>query len=528
MRKIRGFIFIFIISFLLSEIAGASSGEITSFPVPGFLVAIMVKNSNLPFYSTAIEYGSGGMDGRKKGKNEAGIASHINSGYSTFGDEPSGSKEDNGGSNNKGNGEGGGDGRYPPDDGMESEDAASGDKDLNKAMADALEAIGTLLRQKKKLRLVLAMDIDQTLVWYPNSEIFSEEKRSQHMKQQQHWLMQFDEFCREYKKQIILVYNTTRSHPVDPDKVGADDYMKDRVRRSNQIAIGFGKATEGEGSTDFLDVALNNNPSQHIKLPLPDALITGTGSHLEVNERWDSLISNNNEGRTPGNIIQRVNRSLDDWRSEDLKGTEKAVSVLKDNGFWGFRYNIQSTYISAITGYSKLLKKAEQLIERHLPMQTQVITTATSRLPGYEKMFLHNNSLNKGTGLRVLLNIMSKSEDPDEPEPKVVIFGDNMTDLPALRPDQEGYALNWVSPQSMEIKNNRLQSLDLGIGNNDLAPNWLASIVPSKAVFTRSRNRWVDGMIKHRKVFEAPSEGVLGLMESLKTVVEQYDEPEGN
>ena len=530
MKKIYGFVFVFITSFLLSGMVGASSrvtmpSETLSFPVLGFVAAVMVKNSKLPLYSTVIGHGAGGVDDRKKGE-RAVKRSWASSEYSgtPYGNTPSGSKDSNGGGSDKGNDERGGGGGYPPDDEVD-EEAASYYENLKKAMAAELQAISTLLRQKNKLRLVLAMDIDKTLVWYPGSRSRTEEEIQQLMKLQQNWLVQFDEFYRANRNQIILVYNTARSRPVEPGDTKGICYRKG-IELSNEIAISLDKTAEREGSTAFLKVPLNNAPSQHLLLPLPDALITGAGSYVEVNEGWGSKISNNG-GKTPGDIIQRVNGALAQWRAEDFKDTETAENLLrfKENNFEKFRGNLQGTYILAIGNDKAVPDVAEQRIEMSLAGngKTQVITT-TYESAKHKKIFLHNNSVNKGSTLRILLNIMSLSRDSDEPEPKVVIFGDGMTDLPALRPDKEGNALNLVLEGSMEVKNKRLQSLGIDTDSSNLTSNWLASIVPDKKVFFLSNNPVVIEAINHHKVLKTQTEGALGLMKVLRTVVEECSE----
>ncbi len=366
---------------------------------------------------------------------------------------------------------------------------------LMNEMALVLSRLETLIKDRGII-LLLVFDLDDTL--FQRSFQFGSEieplSLSQLKELQQIWFMQFHDFLSNNQDSVYLVYNTSRDSIALPSKHpqreewGAIRQIRtvDGVNRRMMSFLSQGEPSSPQG-TRFL-----------MGIPIPDALITGTGRFIQTSATLQN---------SPSSQFW-VNESIAQWLRGDQAKMKEASDYLKEH------FNsIEKTSAAAL----KTLINREGFDDKKqtvlIPSTFDQATVTVTRVPGLEAFFyIQNVTVNKGTSLRILLNtsrIMSSDKTVIG-----VVYGDSVTDLSMLRPDLEIKATVPASTMNLARRNARLEAMgipsDIGLFS---ALWWSFSVLPSKVPFYLSHNQKVKSSVQSTKVFEANGKGLLGLLQ---------------
>lgn len=357
-----------------------------------------------------------------------------------------------------------------------------------------LSRLETLIRERGIL-LLLVFDLDDTL--FQRSSQFGPEIESFTLSQlkdlQQIWFMQLHDFLNNNSDSVRLVYNTSRDSISLPSK---------HPLRQEWCPIHW--VTSADGVTrrmmSFLSQADSaDQPGMRFRvgIPIPDALITGTGRLIQVSDELQS---------SPPSQYW-VNESIRRWLIEDEGKMEEASGYLK--------YHFTSRQLSSAPALMTLINKegfAEK--SRTVPVPSTFDQATITLTDAYELeafFYIQNVSVNKGTSLRILLN-RSRIIDTDKTVIGVV-YGDTVTDLSMLRPDLEIKATVPVPVSILAKRNARLETIGVPSDIKLFSRLWWNfSVVPSKGPFNSSKNQRVRKSVESEKVLEAKTKGLLGLL----------------
>lgn len=386
---------------------------------------------------------------------------------------------------------------------------------LIREMKETLLELLAVLKEKKVPKLILVKDLDETLfqMSYQLTGISLPEPMLKSLQQQ--WFKDMDEFYQSNQDRILLIFHTTRSL-LPP---GTSQDVVTGISGTSHLAINM-HTTIQIGSTGnerqmLRFPVMDGHAVQFLGIPRPNVLITGSGSHIQLDDRLLGLVG---QGR-----LEAVNASLLSWRQADFQQVQTMAKELARQFWMNRKQNNEGTVFILNHACTPIIRET---FEGRCSRTGSQIAMATIAPCGYlDKAYLLNVTVNKGTTLRLVNYLLDRQEitnpsnsDPSENAPPIeVIMGDSTPDLSMLRKDLEITAIDAsVSPDSIALREQRVGSVfgyvtDLG----DLAQWWFLSIVPDKQRFERLGNETMKAAINHPKIIEAGGQGILSMMKAL-------------
>ncbi len=391
-------------------------------------------------------------------------------------------------------------GRRPPSNVAKSDNEAK----MKEGMVDVLKKFKRKLDKKLDFKVIIVMDLDDTLYHEPEFQL--------HLWQrvQSAWFGIFDEFLQENKERIYLIYNTSRLQLSSAEQLVVRNYNDAAARGVSLDVTGL------YGSRELVQMMVSD-PDQlargkMIGIPKADVLITNGGMHIQPRGRVSQMMSNQAE----------VNRQFSQWLSEDQDHYE-SVSGMAENQL-GMNVSKSDSVPSMSMFYPERSSRAIELAQFNSGLKHSVSELVISPVPYkskgkvlVKKAYAQNVSINKGSGLRVVLHFMH-AHLPSDQLIFLAIFVDHITDLSMLRPDMEAEALGGVRPEALIAREARYGALGIKAPKmNDYSRWWRLSVVaPLHPTLNPSiKNSAISASLKHPNVVFSASAGLQGLLSDL-------------
>ncbi|UYM14632.1 hypothetical protein [Endozoicomonas euniceicola] len=395
-----------------------------------------------------------------------------------------------------------------------------GIKDSNKLLIKTLNKLGEIMKKNSDIYFLFVMDIDETLVHSVENE--------KAYKQQQEWLLRLDKLARK-NNNFIIVYNTAR--PMEFNSRLLLSFEK-------KLLVDCGDVYRFKAFKNMLLLPLDNTNKlpDHIGIPVPDVIVSNLGMVFQLNP---SLI---NKMPSLEENIKELNRQLLSHAEECTKPLINKIKNFVDECKYA-RIFKNGHIFNPIVYWRKEEIKNEWLSRMPLPNREMLSIVIQDKNSTFG-MSMHNQYLvNKGTGLRIAIGLLSKAGRIKEDKKTLLIsFGDSPQDLPFLIPDEEVSSLG-KDDYTSEAKQEREQKIRaiseataINIPTFDINPSlykendsltWLMSVVfyvKGGSSMHESSNEAIDRSLTHGKLVHVEGVGPDLLVRGMERVVEKLKE----
>ena len=374
----------------------------------------------------------------------------------------------------------------------------------------ALEPLEEYLKQNPDINLLLVFDIDNTLVHLAST--FTDQRLNGVQRLiyfvhnlQMNWFYHLNALKQKYPN-LLLVYNTARDAGLS---------------LQNQTAVTAFTYPRGLEHRHFerlplqpmLDAISPDHPynTLPISLPVPDAIIFGAGLRIELNK--NSISNHFNEVETH---LRKINEKLDSWANTDASVISESLQPIIEQ-YPAVRIASNNAKNNLFLNHLTPYNLTEELFTHNFSVNyPQILMSPLASPNGIVRSVMFTNvTLNKGTGLRILIKLMNYAGIFRGKKTLMAIFGDGHADIPMFRPDREAEAVAPLSDTGIYFREERLASLsELPMQSMDLS--WILSLVFNLEHIRSHSTDHIKRALNHQNIAGAPfGLGVLNAMEEL-------------
>lgn len=408
-------------------------------------------------------------------------------------------------------------GNDPPEAPEEGDEEAGLVKNPLQRLEETLASIGESIAAKGIL-LILVFDLDGTLYLYPDA--YSAAYTRNYSKADLHTLQQqfysaLNGFLLRYRANLVLIYNTARGstdnhESADPSEVSLENTQQEADWTGMRL-----RPHIGYGADAFKALAL----------PQPDALIAGNGLSIQPGVGFGAELN--------AEDVALINRHLAYYNGQAI--TETDANYLRDY------HLIPGTLSKGLNSAGFVYKvicnpeKLTRLDFQHFFYQRLRFVAIVPRVNNAceevieKQVYQLSIMVNKGCTLNLLLQLMRplfSSRGFIGRDVWAFIFGDDLPDVPMLRPDLEILAVSAVPVIPMIKRQSGFLSMGLpNVGTYGEALYWKASIFPAGKLerIKKYYGAYVIAKLSHHRIMSASEPGLVGLLQPVKAALERQD-----
>ena len=376
-------------------------------------------------------------------------------------------------------------------------------------MRQTLRDLLTELNKHPDKQLILIMDLDGTVYWHPKHFENTEEFGVADMGTVQlAWFEMFSDFLlkEDTRKQIKLIYNTARFW-TSVQTTTFDSGTSGFQAKSVNMDI----VEPDSGLMRFLVdkyKVVRLRQYKVLGVPMPDALITGGGTHIQLGIGLKESISQEE--------ISSLNKSLPSWVTEDdclYVQAEKKLSV--DLGMRGYfrEYGSIQKFGSVRDSTLEYFNRVVQELNSELSISPIILMTSECTL--IQEVCVQNVTVNKGSAARILVDYMLRNQTEGEPKPTLVFaFGDELMDMTFTRPDLEGEVLGKALSGALAKREARIATLGVHSIGTYSETLWTASFLRNIDVIAGANPEAKEATM-HRKVRGVGNMGFQSMLQGM-------------
>ena len=383
-------------------------------------------------------------------------------------------------------------------------------KRLDQQFQLQLVELGKWLKRYDFVKFIFVSDIDDTLIHKASHFTHPEIGQYQYLSfwLERRWQYRLQVFLDTFPN-VLTIYNTARRSVSfnDTELIHfAEEYPP--LHPPNMRYSSMKRMLKLENG--------KNRPPVH--LPMPDALVTGSGIHIDINPEHKSRNAD---------ALSYINQQLNQWVTADVFPVRAHFYRLKQL-FPGIRldysiYNKTPEFNRAyafLRGVSTLSLNEEQFYRDVYSGFPFIVPTAMLKEHQVTDVLFSNTCVNKGTGLLLAIQSMHAAGLFEGKLALMSVLGDQIMDLPMILPEDAANAL-WPMTGIEKVHTHYRLFQTLGTRSlQEYGVAWLASVLYNSNHLLRYANPYIQAKIQHPKVIKIPSTS-FGFLDGFQALVDR-------